>query len=188
MLWCAAVCCSVLQCVEECYIAYVAVRCSVLQRDAVCCRVLQCIDRQLDSNKCCLALHGFSACCRVLQCVAVCCSVLQSCVAVCCSHVLQCVAVMCCSVSQCVAVCCRFLMCCRVLHCVAVCCSVLPFVAVCCSVFVGTVTRISTVSHSARSGAAKTVGSQNSGSHFGKLVYCSVLQRVAVCAVCCSVL
>ena len=39
----------------------VAVRCSVMQRDAMRCRLMQCV----------------AVCCSVLPCVAVCCSVLQ---------------------------------------------------------------------------------------------------------------
>jgi len=97
MLWCVAVCCSVLQCV--------AVRCSALQ----------CVKDTFKSDDIIFIKHR-KACVHIRRKKRLCCSVLQ-CVAVCCG-VLQCVA-MCCSVSQCVAV--R----CSVLQCVAVCCSVL---------------------------------------------------------------
>ena len=70
MLYCVAVCCSVLQCV------------------AVCCVMLQCVEA------CCSVLQYAALCFSELQWVLVSCSVLQ-CVAVClmCCSVLQCVAV-----------------------------------------------------------------------------------------------
>jgi len=118
----------VLQCV-----AGAAVCLSVLYCVAVCCSVLQFIERRLACHELqhapgrvlqlrvavCVAVY---VCCSVLQCA--CCSVcvLQSRVAVCCS-VLQCAAARC-SVLQCVAVCCS------ALQCTAACCSVLQCVAV----------------------------------------------------------
>ena len=108
----------------------VAVCRSVLWRVAVCCGVLQCVENTVRGccSVCCSVLQHVAACCSMLQHVAACCSVVTTqfenaapiavpnvnyqvdravvlqCVAVCCS-VLQCVAV-CCSVLQCVAVCC----------------------------------------------------------------------------------
>jgi len=84
-----AVCCSVLQCVAECF--------GVLQSDT------QCDYRGEEKNFWqIVSFHGCVAvCCSVMQCVAVCCSALQ-CVALYCS-MLQCCAVLC-SVVQCCAV------------------------------------------------------------------------------------
>jgi len=59
---------------DNSFICYVTVCCSVLQCVAVCCSVLQW----------CSVLQRGAMCCSVVQCVVVCCSVLQ-CVAVCCS-------------------------------------------------------------------------------------------------------
>jgi len=58
-----AVCCSLLQCVAECF--------SVLQSVSVCCRVFQCV------AECFSVLQSVSVCCRAFQCVAECFSVLQ---------------------------------------------------------------------------------------------------------------
>ena len=58
MLWCVAVCCSVLQCV------------------AVCCNVLQRV-KHLPQPTFANALQGLVVCRRVLQCVAKCCRELQ---------------------------------------------------------------------------------------------------------------
>jgi len=78
-----AVCCSLLQCVAECF--------SVLQSVSVCCRVFQCV------AECFSVLQSVSVCCSVgvwdtrrshtpyhMCCDYMCCSVLQH-VAVCCS-------------------------------------------------------------------------------------------------------
>jgi len=63
LLWCAAVCCSVLRCVVVCcsVLPCVAAGCSVLQGVAVCRSVLRCVAGR----------------CSMLKCVAVCCIVLQ---------------------------------------------------------------------------------------------------------------
>jgi len=91
---CAAVCCSVLQCVAVYYsVWYCTTECSKCSHT----------ESQVYCGVKCIAVW-----CRVLQCVTVCCSVLQ-CVAEVCS-VLQCVTV-CCSVIQRVAVCCNMLQC-----------------------------------------------------------------------------
>jgi len=69
VLWCLAVCCSVLQCV----LVFVGKGC-VLQSS---------LAREVSRNSAPSLLCG-AVCCSVLQCVAVYCSVLQ-CVVVCCS-------------------------------------------------------------------------------------------------------
>ena len=119
---------------------FVALSCSLLQNVAVCCSLLQCVnDIRIVEALQHVATHCIATCCSVLQCVndnTLYCNVLLhvavrvpllQCVAVCCS-VLQCVAV-CCSMLQYVAVCCSMLqyvaVCCSVLHCNAMCCYVL---------------------------------------------------------------
>jgi len=132
----------------------------------------------------CSVLQCVAVCCNVLQCVAVCCSVLQGvtmsflrhytqrrklwCVAVCCSTSV------CCSVLQCVAVWGN------VLQCVAVCCNALQCVAVCCSVLQCGAMCGSVLSPTLPSAAWSPVCCS-------ALQRLSVLQCVAVCAVCCSV-
>jgi len=118
ILRCAAVCCSVLQCVLQCAAVCCSVLQCVLQCAAVCCSVWQCVQTPQIWQPLCVDD-------RRPRCVEVCCHVLQwtlqsvaVCAVVCCSvhcSVLQCAL-------QCVAVC------------TAVCCSDLQWVAVSCSV------------------------------------------------------
>jgi len=63
VLQCVTVCCSVLQCVEQCVLVHVR-RLLGITCVAVCCSALQCV------------VACDAVCCSVLQCVAVCCSVL----------------------------------------------------------------------------------------------------------------
>jgi len=111
LLQCAAVCCSVLQCVAMCAVDWT--RIAFISNQTLLeispCPTFNCIRGSFSGL--------VAACCSVLQCVAVCCSVLQC---VCCvlqcvapfwvpfevpfNDLLQCVA-LCCSVLQCVAVC-----------------------------------------------------------------------------------
>jgi len=163
MLQCAAVCCSVLQCIgwgggDDS--ALLAARMKTMGTSAVCCSVLQCVSMSCSEM---LAAHtnstgkarSFSAgdsCEQVWGSVV---AVSLQYVAVCCS-VLHCVAVWCqcrCSMWQCVAACGSVLQGvpqCAVplegqmqvseVYCVAVCCSMQQCVAGCsavCSIFKG---------------------------------------------------
>jgi len=76
---CAAVYCSVLQCVAVWNRDPKLKCCFVLQRVAVCCSVLQCFAECCCVLQCVIEAPSYivAACCSVLQRFAVCCSVLQ---------------------------------------------------------------------------------------------------------------
>jgi len=82
VLQCAAVCCSMLQCVaplqNESFNFWrrwsVAECCSVLQCVAVCCSVLHLYKTSRSISDVDGVLQGVAECCSVLQCVAVCCT------------------------------------------------------------------------------------------------------------------
>jgi len=122
--------------------------CSVLQCAAVCCRVLQRVQNYWRSSRHVSDVVNdilssiTCVCCSVLQCAAVFCSVLQ-CVAACSEVLAQSLqrAQNCWRSSRHASAVVNDILssityvCCSVLQCAAVCCSVLQCVAGCCSVF-----------------------------------------------------